>query len=83
MLSQASRVFQQVHVQQNGLTPAETQRLADHAKWLAKARKIPTTVRPSLVRVVKAKVKASEYENNLKLTIATDRLLNDLQKLAA
>ena len=62
----------------NGKTGQQVADEACHRCFTEKAKKRRTTSRTKLVRKVRAKVGEGHYENDLKLTIATDRVLDVL-----
>jgi hypothetical protein len=62
----------------NGMTAQQAADLECHRKFLEKAKSRQTTLRPKLVRKVRAKIGEGCFENDLKLTVAADRVLDVL-----
>ncbi len=72
----------QLVLKRTGKTPAELEQDALIKKWAARAARMSIGVRTRKVRTVKAKIGEGVYENDLKLSIAIDRLLDDLEGAA-
>lgn len=64
----------------NGQTPEQAVDAACLRRFTAEAKKRRTTCRTKLVRKVNAKIAEHSYENDLKLSVAVDRLLTVLNE---
>jgi anti-sigma28 factor (negative regulator of flagellin synthesis) len=68
--------FEQLVLKRTGKTPAEVELAALVKQWAARAASMQIGVRTRKVRPIKAKIAEGMYQEDLRLSIAIDRMLD-------